>query len=105
GKATLHPGLRVDYSSLLARAVVSPRLTAAYQLSPADRLSVAWGKYTQQPDYSYLAIMPNIGYQQADHYVANYQHSRDGHLLRVEGYYKDYRALLTTGDKPGNSGT
>ena len=105
GKATLHPGLRADYSSLLNRAVVSPRLTAAYQLSPANRLSVAWGTYTQQPDYRYLAVMPHIGYQRADHYVANIQHTRGGHLLRIEGYYKDYRALLSTAGRLANDGS
>ena len=105
GKATLHPGLRTDYSSLLDRAVVSPRLTVAYQLSTANRLSVAWGAYTQQPDYRYLAVVPHIGYQRANHYVANFQHTRGGHLLRVEGYYKDYRALLTTGNRLANDGS
>lgn len=104
GKATLRPGLRLDYSGLLARAALSPRITAAYQLSTADRLSLAWGKYTQQPDYPYLAAMPHISYQRAHHYIANFQHSRRGHLVRVEGYYKDYRALLTTRDNLTNDG-
>lgn len=107
GRATLRPGLRVDYSSLLTQAALSPRITAAYQLSAANRFSLAWGKYTQQPDYMYLAAMPHIGYQQAHHYIANFQHNRGGHLVRVEGYYKDYTALLTTlGDGTNNgSGT
>ena len=105
GKATVLPGLRVDYSSLLARAALSPRLTVAYPLTVADRLSLAWGRYTQQPDYMYLAAMPHIGYQHADHYIANFQHSRGGHLLRIEGYYKDYKSLLTTRDRFGNDGS
>ena len=105
GKATFRPGIRADYSSLLARAVLSPRLTAAYQLSAANRLTVAWGKYAQQPDYRYLAAMPHIGYQHADHYIANFQHTHGGHVLRIEGYYKDYTALLSTRDQLENDGS
>lgn len=104
-RATLRPGLRLDYSSLVAGATLSPRLTATYQLSAADRLSLAWGKYTQQPDYVYLAAMPHISYQRAHHYIANYQHSSGGHLLRIEGYRKDYGALVTTRDDLANDGS
>lgn len=105
GRVTLHPGLRVDHSSLLARATLSPRLTTVYQLSTANRLSLAWGIYTQQPDYMYLAAMPHIGYQAAQHYIANFQTRRGTHLLRIEGYYKDYNALLTTRDDVANNGS
>ncbi len=105
GSVTLRPGLRMDYSTLLARAALSPRLTATYQLSTADRLSLVWGKYTQQPDYMYLAAMPDVHYQRAYHYMANFQHTRGGHLLRVEGYYKEYSALLTTRDDLANAGS
>lgn len=105
GKATLRPGLRLDYSSLLARAALSPRVTATYQLSMADRLSLVWGKYTQQPDYPYLGATSPINYQRAYHYIANFQHSREGHLVRVEGYYKAYSNLLTTRDHLANDGS
>lgn len=100
---SLRPGIRLDYSSLLSRTAFSPRITASYQLSMANRLSLAAGRYTQQPAYRYLTAHTD-GYQRADHYIANFQHTRGGYLLRLEAYHKDYKALIRTLGNPADHG-
>ncbi len=102
--ASIRPGVRMDYSSLMVRMAVNPRLTAAYQLSAASRLSLVAGRYAQQPEYPYIGGANRLGYQYADQYLANFQHYQAGRLLRVEAYRKQYRGLLSTVGAPDNHG-
>ncbi|SEK67374.1 TonB-dependent receptor [Parapedobacter koreensis] len=106
GRATIRSGVRVDYSRLLPRPVLSPRITGSYQLTTADRISLVVGSYTQQPAYSYPLPTQHPSYQRATHYIANFQRGKDGKTLRIETYHKAYHGLLTTAASSGtNDGT
>ena len=102
--ATIRPGIRLDYSNLMANLSATPRITIAYQLSAANRLSFVAGRYAQQPDYQYIQGTDRLHYPYADHYLANFQHYRAGRLLRVEAYRKTYRRLVSTLGERNNEG-
>jgi len=101
-------GLRLEHSSLLEEAKVSPRVSLAYKLGDADQVSFAWGHFYQKGDSllrwrSQYGQLP--GYQRAEHYILNYQYLFSDRTFRVEGFYKKYTALVTTLAVPGNAGS
>ncbi len=92
-------GIRLENSSLLDQARVSPRVSLAYKLGDGDQVSFAWGHFYQKGD-SLLRWRGEYdrtpGFQRAEHYILNYQYIQNDRTFRVEGYYKKYDALVTT---------
>ena len=86
-------GLRGEYGQLVNAANVAPRFSMAYQTSTYGQVSMAVGKYYQQPEAQWLAIQKNLEFEHADHYILNYQWDKDRRLFRVEGYHKQYHQL------------
>ncbi|MGI4737601.1 MAG: TonB-dependent receptor plug domain-containing protein, partial [Janthinobacterium lividum] len=87
-------GLRGEYSALLNKANLAPRLALAWQLGAASQLSAAGGLFFQNPTNDLLYVQPTLGFEQAAHYILTYQHMADGRILRVDAYHKDYRGLV-----------
>lgn len=103
----LKPGVRYEYSELLNRNTISPRIALAIKAGRGAQVSLASGIFYQNPDYNYLYLVDkyNLGfdYQRAIHYIVNYQLQRNDRTLRVEGYYKDYSSLVKeNGNHPYN---
>ncbi|HTJ13492.1 MAG TPA: carboxypeptidase-like regulatory domain-containing protein [Dinghuibacter sp.] len=95
-------GGRAEYSSLLAKTDVAPRLSAAYKVGPGQ-FSLAYGVFYQKPDNNYLLFGQDKDYQKATHYIANYQIMDLDHTFRLEGFYKKYNYLTKTfPDTAGN---
>lgn len=86
-------GVRGEYSALLNKAKLAPRLALAYGLGAAGQLSVAGGLFYQSPTNDLLRVQPALGFEQAAHYLLSYQRTAAARTLRVELYYKDYRKL------------
>ncbi len=100
----LEPGVRVDYSTINKKAIVSPRLAAAVELNENTRLRGAIGLHSQSPGYEKLF--------QADYFVDltrgnDLQSERSTHFIlgverdlargltaRLEGFYKDFSDLI-----------
>ncbi len=98
----LKPGVRYEHSVFLNRDKVAPRLSMAIKTSTHSQVSLAGGLFYQNPDYAYMqAGFKQLDMQQATHYIANWQYSKNDRLLRVELYYKNYGNLIL--EKP--SGT
>lgn len=95
-KLVLRTGLRAEYSGLLGRANLAPRLSAAWLLGDNEQIAAAWGVFYQTPEHELMRRNTNLHYEQALHYSLNYQRIRDGHTFRIEAYWKQYDQLVKT---------
>jgi outer membrane cobalamin receptor len=92
-------GIRYEYSSLLNKAVISPRLSLAYKLDGKSQFSFAYGSFYQKPETNYLLRKNALDFSKATHYILNFQRVANGQTLRVEAFHKEYKKLLTTDSK------
>jgi len=89
----LQAGLRTEHSSLLGKSNLMPRLSMAVKTSTNGQISLAYGIFYQDPSASPLRFTHQLGFEQANHYIINYQISKNDRTFRVEAYYKDYLHL------------
>lgn len=93
-KLALRVGVRSEYSSLLQKSNLMPRLSMAFKTSANSQISLAYGTFYQDPDATSLRFTHQLGFEQADHYIINYQVNKNDRIFRVEVYYKDYLHLI-----------
>jgi hypothetical protein len=103
-RTVLRAGLRGERDFLLAKTNLAPRLSAAYKTGRESQVSASWGIFYQAPEDTMLLRTTNVGFERAQHYILNYQTTRDGKIFRVEGFYKKYSALLRSVPRYENSG-
>ncbi|MBK8968519.1 MAG: TonB-dependent receptor [Lewinellaceae bacterium] len=96
-------GLRSEYSALLGRANLAPRLSAAWVLGKNEQVAFAAGRFYQTPEYPLMRVNADLRFEQADHFMLNYQRIRNGYTFRVEGYYKTYGNLVKTDPESGRA--
>lgn len=87
-------GLRGEYSSVISRFNMAPRLSMAYKTGPYSQVSMAYGQFYQTPDYRYLYRNTTLSYERADHLILNYQVIKNKRTFRVEAFYKNYAQLI-----------
>ncbi|MCC6461549.1 MAG: TonB-dependent receptor [Saprospiraceae bacterium] len=102
-KFVLRAGLRGEYSALLGRANLAPRVSAAYVLGKDEQIAFAAGQFYQTPEYEFFRYPATLRFERATHYMLNYQRIRDGFTFRVEGYYKTYDHLAKTASDASSS--
>lgn len=91
----IKPGVRYEYSQLLATTTLAPRLSMALKTGTHSQASVAGGLFYQEAPSMYLVAGAYPSKMQtAIHYIANWQWSQDNRTLRLEGYYKQYDNLV-----------
>jgi len=90
----LKPGLRYEHSVLLNRENMGPRLALAIGTGNYSQISLASGLFYEDPDKKYLFSGYRPNFQNAVHYIANYQWMRNDRTLRIETYYKSYNQLV-----------
>ncbi len=93
-KFAIRAGGRLEYSSLLQRANVAPRISMAFKTTKNSQISLAYGKFYQSPDDEYLRFNKELEYENAQHFIANFQYMKDNRIFRVEAYYKNYGNLV-----------
>lgn len=86
-------GARAEKSKLLDKTNIAPRLSFAYRLGVHDQLNFAYGKFYQTPDPDFLLYSTNFKFENADHYILNYQYLGIDRTFRIEIYYKYYNNL------------
>jgi hypothetical protein len=101
----LKVGGRYEYSSIIRKANMAPRLSLAYKTGENAQVSVAYGVFYQKPENAQLLYTTALGYTKATHYIANYQKTANDRIFRVEGFYKKYQDLVKTYPDYNNSGT
>jgi len=88
-------GLRSEYSSLIGKVELDPRLTIAYKVRKGSQVSAAIGNYRQEIESGFISEAPILMNESSTHYLLNYNLKNDKQIIRLEAYYKDYRNLLT----------
>ncbi len=86
-------GIRGEHSKLLGKYNLAPRVSLAYRLGIYDQLNFAYGKFYQTPFKDFLIQTTDFEFENASHYIFNYQHISEERTFRIEVYYKDYDKL------------
>lgn len=94
-KIAVKPGVRMEHSSVINKSNIAPRLSMAYKLGKYDQVSLAAGRFYQNPDKEYLYLNKTLDFELADHLILNYQIIKNQRTFRVEAFYKDYKDLIT----------
>jgi hypothetical protein len=87
-------GVRCEFSSLLSRFNLVPRLSFAYKLNESSQFSAGYGWFYETPQDDYLKFNHSLNFEKATHYIANYQYICGNRTFRIEGYYKKYENLV-----------
>jgi len=87
-------GVRGEYSTLLNRFNVAPRLSFAYKTGKFSQVSLAAGQFYQNPDYRYSYMNKNLNFERADHLILNFQIIKNQRTFRFETFYKNYAQLV-----------
>ncbi|MGN6566625.1 MAG: TonB-dependent receptor [Flavipsychrobacter sp.] len=90
----IRPGIRYEHSELLKQGGFAPRMSLAIKTSDNSQVSLAYGIFYQNADNNYLLYGYRPNFQQAVHYIANWQLNKNDRTLRIEGYYKTYNDLV-----------
>lgn len=93
-KLAVQAGLRTEYSSVISRFNLAPRLSMAYKTGAYSQVSLAYGQFYQTPDYRYLYLNTSLNYERADHLILNYQIVKNKRTFRVETFHKNYAQLV-----------
>lgn len=97
-------GVRAEYSTLLRKAVVAPRLSMAYRLPDGGQFNLAYGIFYQEPLNDWLYLQREFNFSSATHYVLNYTKKANNRFFRAELYYKQYKELIKTIPNLNNNG-
>jgi vitamin B12 transporter len=89
-------GTRVEYSSLLDKTNIAPRVSLAYKLGKGSQASLAYGIFYQDPERRYLPSPNALDFMKATHYIAQFQKVANLQSFRAEIFYKKYDGLVKT---------
>ncbi len=87
-------GIRADYTHLFKATNIVPRAALAYKTSSNGQLSMAYGRFYQNPNTTVLKFEQNLKAQETSHYILNYQYVNNGKIFRAEAYQKTYNNLV-----------
>ncbi len=87
-------GVRAEVLSLSDEKYLSPRVSLAYKTSANSQVSLGYGEFSEQPVNDYLVYNNKLKSGRADHYIINYQLTKNSRIFRIEAYYKNYSRLV-----------
>ena len=90
----LKTGMRTEYSKLLSKGDIGPRISLAVKTGEKSQVSAAYGIFYQSAPSQYLLQGYMPGFQQAIHYILNFQIIKNDRTFRIEAYYKNYAQLI-----------
>jgi vitamin B12 transporter len=90
-------GVRTEHSQLLNKWNVAPRISLAYKFPDNSQFSLAYGIFYENPERKYLPSINQLHFEQATHYIAQYQKISNERTFRTEIFYKKYKDLFKTG--------
>lgn len=89
-------GARAEYTELLAKTNLAPRVSLAYKLGKQSQASLAYGIFYQNPELKYQPAVNPLLFMKAEHYIAQYQKTTSLTTFRAEAFYKKYQNLIKT---------
>jgi len=90
----LRAGVRAEHNSLISSTQVAPRLSAAVKTGQSSQLSMAYGRFFQNPGEDYLKFSSAISPEKATHSILTWQYKKGSQTFRAEVYYKNYSELV-----------
>lgn len=87
-------GARAESIPMSDELYVSPRFSLAYKTSANSQLSLGYGSFSEQPLSEYLGYNNKLKTEKADHFIINYQLTKESRIFRIEAYYKNYDRLI-----------
>ncbi|OSY88602.1 TonB-dependent receptor [Tenacibaculum holothuriorum] len=87
-------GVRAEYSELLDEFTISPRASLSYKTGESSQVSLAYGRFYQNPNNEFLKFYKDFTAPNTSHYIANYQYVKNKQIFRIEAYYKKYNDLV-----------
>lgn len=90
----IKPGIRYEHSTLLDRSSLGPRVAMAVGTGQYSQISLAWGLFYEDPDKIYLLAGYKPDFQEATHYIGDFQWIKNDRTFRIEAYYKSYSELV-----------
>lgn len=88
-------GLRAEYSSVMSKYNLAPRLYASHKFKDYHILSFSAGTYFQDPGYDYLKLNKNLDCSKSDNITWTYAYAKNKSKFQVDTYYKKYTHLVT----------
>ncbi len=92
-------GTRAEFSDMLEKWNMAPRISLAYKTGEKGQFSLAYGQFFQTPEHELLRFGTGLDYEKADHYLLNYQVMGEKRTFRIEGYFKKYNNLVKQYDE------
>jgi hypothetical protein len=93
-KFVTRAGGRLEYSGYLKKTNISPRISTAYKFDDFSQISLAYGRFYQDPLNDYLIYTNRVSPERADHYILTVQSVKNKRTLRSEIYIKEYKDLV-----------
>ncbi len=93
-KVALRVGGRGEYNGILGEWNLAPRMSMAFKTGKNSQVSLAYGQFFQMPQPDYVWSTQELDFEQATHYLVNYQWLTDKYTFRVEAYLKNYQYLI-----------
>lgn len=90
------PGIRAEYSKLLAKWNLAPRAALSYKVGVNSQVTADYGIFYQTPERRFLINNSHFNFLRADHYILTYQHLSPSYTFRAQVFYKNYVNLLKT---------
>ena len=87
-------GMRYTYNAMLNNNEIAPRISMGYKVGQNSTLSLAFGSFTQAPKQEYLKYVDYLSSEKANHYILNFNYSKERRTFRTEVYFKDYASLV-----------
>ena len=87
-------GMRSEYSELLKKNNIAPRTSLSYKTGENSQISLAYGKFYQTPENNFLYYDNILNFENATHYITNYQWMRNKRTFRIELFNKEYDNLI-----------
>lgn len=95
-KFAARAGLRSEHSQLFSRWNLAPRFSLAYKFPDKGQVSLAYGLFYQNPESKYLPATKQLHFEEATHYILQYQKIANKRVARAEIFYKKYNDLVKT---------
>jgi vitamin B12 transporter len=98
-------GVRSEYSSVLQKINIAPRVSVGYTFENNSLLSASYGKFYQKPERNYLYNTRTWDFTEANHYIFSFQQVDSYQTIRAEVFYKKYDNLVTISPTLANNGS
>jgi hypothetical protein len=89
-------GGRYEYTTIIDKANIAPRISLAYKVGNGAQVSAAYGIFYQKPENTQLVFTRDLGYTKARHYILTYQKTTNDRIFRAEVFHKKYADLVKT---------